>query len=584
MSALADTKAMLVADGGFRLTGAAAPFDSWQGPVMEVRRDGTLLQANQLAHALTSVLLSGTDSAVRNLVALSFDAHASISDRVCVVQDGKTSWYECIVVPIDRERALILARDETYNLNVREALFESRQRYRDLVVISSDFAWETDAKGIFVFVSPHGAMGYSAADLVGHHPIEFIIENDIDKSDLPFSTRRPLSDTQIWMRGADGQEACFVTAAVPVMDGDGNWCGARGLCRNVTQQRLRDSALAQAKVREQVVAYIVNQIREQARPAAMLEAAVAMLGRAVSASAAVYRRAKNGEYELAATHDDWPNELVVASVLPSSAAVSEPFSSKSTGYRTMASVTHYRGVANGVVILARPLTMKAWSDDEEAMLRAVAGQLAIALRQIDDQDELERLSSTDGLTGLMNRRAFQRALETAVIRAHRNHTGGALLYVDLDNFKSINDTYGHEAGDNILREVAEILASHSRTYDLVARIGGDEFVVWLDGVDFSVARRRAGELATVLAGLSRHSAKGAPRLGASVGVVEFDPDHDVDVQQLVSRADQAMYDVKAHNRKSHEVAIGALHAAGNAGRHTDVTSVKARGGTGERTS
>ena len=236
----------------------------------------------------------------------------------------------------------------------------------------------------------------------------------------------------------------------------------------------------------------------------------------------------------------------------------------------MASITHYRGVPNGVVVLARPENMKPWSGDDEAMLGAVAGQLAIAFRQISDQRELERLSSIDGLTGLMNRRAFQASLDTAIARARRNETSGALIYVDLDNFKSINDNHGHDTGDTILGEVADILKSRSRTYDLVARIGGDEFVVWLDGVDFTVAKRRAGELAIALAELSRYSGEGLPQLGASVGIVEFDAAHDVDTRQLVARADRAMYDVKAHNKQNGEIAIGAVPIESTAGATDDL--------------
>ena len=464
----------------------------------------------------------------------------------------------------------MLLRDDTYNLNVRQALFESRQRYRDLVVISSDFAWETDASGVFVFVSPHGAMGYSAEDLVGHHPIEFVIDNEVDKSELPYSTRTPMTNTQIWMRGGDGEEICLVASAVPVVDHEATWRGARGLCRVVTEERLRNSALAQAKVREQVVAYIVNQIREQAKPEAMLEAAVAMLGRAESASAAVYSRSKSGEYELSATHDDWPADLSVETVLPTSGDLTAPFRSAAAGHRTMASVTHYRGDPNGVVVLARPENMKSWSRDDEAMLSSVAGQLAIALRQIADQRELERLSSTDALTGLMNRRAFEESLDIAIARASRTGIAGALIYVDLDNFKVVNDHYGHETGDAVLVEVGELLTTRSRTYDLVARIGGDEFVVWLDGVDFSVAKRRAGELAIVLAELSRYTGEDVPQLGASVGIVEFDPECDEDTTQLVARADRAMYDVKAHNRQSGEVAIGAVPVDARASDEDDL--------------
>jgi diguanylate cyclase (GGDEF)-like protein/PAS domain S-box-containing protein len=468
------------------------------------------------------------------------------------------------VLSTGADRALILARDETYNLNVRQALFESRQRYRDLVVISSDFAWETDASGVFVFVSPHGAMGYSAEDLVGHRPIEFVIDTDVDMEELPFSTRTSSTNEQIWMRDGDGREACLVASAVPVVDQDGVWCGARGLCRDVTEERLRDSELAQANVREQVVAYIVNQIREQARPAAMLEAAVAMLGRAASASAAVYHNTGDGKYESAATHGDWPEDFVIESVLPDSGDLTVPFRSSAAGHPTMVVITHYRGDPNGAVILARPDSAKPWTGGDEAMLGSVAGQLAIALRQITDQLELERLSSTDGLTGLMNRRAFQESLDGAIERARRNETSGAMIYLDLDNFKAINDNYGHETGDKILIEVAEMLRSRSRTYDLVARIGGDEFVLWLDGVDFDLAKRRAGELATALAELSRYSGEGLPKLGASVGVVEFNPDRDEDMRQLVARADRAMYGVKAHNKQSGEASIGAVAASANA--------------------
>ena len=129
------------------------------------------------------------------------------------------------------------------------------------------------------------------------------------------------------------------------------------------------------------------------------------------------------------------------------------------------------------MVLLRGQSERDWNDDEQAMLDAVAGHLAIAMRQITDHKELERLSTTDTLTGLMNRRAFQSDLETAIVRAERNEAPGVLLFIDLDNFKQINDSNGHEVGDNVLRDVSEMIRSRSRKYDLVARLGGDEFVV-----------------------------------------------------------------------------------------------------------
>src|SRR3546814_19970959 len=90
--------------------------------------------------------------------------------------------------------------------------------------------------------------------------------------------------------------------------------------------------------------------------------------------------------------------------------------------------------------------------------------------------ELAVVSRTDTLTGRMNRRAFREAGRTRLDRAVRTRRPGVLLYVDLDRFKQVNDTRGHEAGDRVLRGAAALLRARSRSYDLVARIGGGEFV------------------------------------------------------------------------------------------------------------
>lgn len=189
MTSAADSNPNVAGSSEPPLSGLAATFETWPGPVIEVMRDGSVAQANEAGRALVPEVLVGEDSDMRKMVSLAFDAGGSVSDRLEVIRDDKSSWYECVILPLAVDRALVLVRDETYNLNVRQALFESRQRYRDLVVISSDFAWETDANGVFIFVSPHGAMGYSAEDLVGHHPIEFVIDTEVDRSELPYSTR-----------------------------------------------------------------------------------------------------------------------------------------------------------------------------------------------------------------------------------------------------------------------------------------------------------------------------------------------------------------------------------------------------------
>ena len=95
------------------MAGLAATFETWPGPLIEVLRDGTLLQANRLGEELAPTLLASDDGALRGLITIAFEAGGSVSDRVEIANEDTTSWYECVVLPIDAERALVLARDET---------------------------------------------------------------------------------------------------------------------------------------------------------------------------------------------------------------------------------------------------------------------------------------------------------------------------------------------------------------------------------------------------------------------------------------------------------------------------------------
>jgi diguanylate cyclase (GGDEF)-like protein/PAS domain S-box-containing protein len=162
---------------------------------------------------------------------------------------------------------------------------------------------------------------------------------------------------------------------------------------------------------------------------------------------------------------------------------------------------------------------------------------------------LQYLAHHDPLTGLANRALLQERLAAAILRAVRRHGQGALVFIDLDNFKHINDTFGHDAGDVVLREVAGRLREGMRDDDTVARLGGDEFVLVIDdqpGLEQLAAlvdrvRRRIG--APVLVG----DQEIAP--GASIGVGVFPRDGD-SVDRLMRAADAAMYHAKALGRNN----------------------------------
>ena len=165
-----------------------------------------------------------------------------------------------------------------------------------------------------------------------------------------------------------------------------------------------------------------------------------------------------------------------------------------------------------------------------------------------DNARLEVLAHTDALTQLLNRRALTQRLEAEMERARRYDSGLTLLMLDLDHFKRINDTMGHLAGDDVLRELAALLRESVRTVDLVARFGGEEFVVVLPETGLPGAVRFAERTAEQIEARQFAVAHGGARLTSSIGVAAFPAPGVVSVDDLFSRADQALYRAKAAGR------------------------------------
>ena len=170
----------------------------------------------------------------------------------------------------------------------------------------------------------------------------------------------------------------------------------------------------------------------------------------------------------------------------------------------------------------------------------------------DYESRLKHLANHDTLTGLPNRSAFQEAGAQAIARAQFNGSRLALLFVDLDGFKAVNDTYGHAAGDAVLRAISERVRRCLRASDAVARVGGDEFNVLLDDVgdDKDVARLARALLATVSEPVEFHGQSIA--LSASIGI-SFYPEDATEVDALVTHADMAMYEAKSRGRNNYQI-------------------------------
>jgi diguanylate cyclase (GGDEF)-like protein len=183
-------------------------------------------------------------------------------------------------------------------------------------------------------------------------------------------------------------------------------------------------------------------------------------------------------------------------------------------------------------------------------LERSASYAALALRNAWLLEQVQRLAATDGLTKIANRRTFESTLEREVARATRSAEHLSLVMIDIDHFKRLNDEHGHQAGDEVLRNVAAALSCECRDFDTAARYGGEEFAVVLPGCGPDEARLIAERL--------RHAVAAAPAtvpITASAGVATY-PAHAGDADTLVRAADDALYESKRAGRDRTTVSAG----------------------------
>lgn len=548
----------------------------FSGPGLWLSDQATILCANDRSSTLQEFLCPhGAWSEMgAELIKLATDHHI-VTRRSIVPSPGQpygSCAYDLTIMAlpggvdpdaVGHERAqpsfLVLARDASFERNLMEALVSSRALYRDLVECCGDFVWEVDANDRFSFVSPAGAVGYLPEALNGASPSGLALDpHEAEELTAFFTAREDLTEKEIWVRSETGEPACLIASVRPILDEYGRVAGARGVARDVTAERRRERELNEQREDDALTSALARAVQQELEPDAMLKAAADVLLASLDAVAVWVGPLERASDPSSGTADgpsfkpaialsadigddfEQPDLAELARQTLAEATLSSADDMSRTWRRGafLCLLTEHADRPNGLIILLDV------GPRAEAMVRHAASHIGNAIEQAHQLRELDRLSRTDELTGLLNRRAFIEKANLALANLQHDQQA-ALFLIDLDHFKAINDTYGHAEGDNLLRILASLLQSLGRNAPgavcLPARLGGDEFALWLGDETTALASLAAENLLRRFELIADgYGDKVHP--GLSIGTVMASPGDNL--TELLGIADAALYDVK----------------------------------------
>ena len=442
------------------------------------------------------------------------------------------------------------------------ALVDSRQRWRDLVNLSADIAFETDEWGRFTFITPELALGWAAGVLIGQ-PSAVLLAEGGGVFD-PFRVSALVRRRQAWLKRGDGGVACLTFSASPILDGGGRVTGARGAGIDMTELDFQATEVAGSVRRAEIMDHMLRRMGQEVTPARMMDVTLGVLENAVGAEGVAVVTASTDQDAFRVTHVTGTGTEAVMPVatqrirpdgthLPGT----ENSGMSTIGGRpvlTAACQTRF-GVTAGLVAWRSP-DARAWDGDDSLLMRSSVYLVRMILERETIQRDMAQQARTDPLTGLLNRRAFLEEMERHAARQDRDNEPATLMFADLDNFKPVNDLMGHETGDNVLRCIGMLLRKTFRPTDLIARLGGDEFAIWLNGADHMTAAERAEYLRdAVPRELAEITSPDGPRVSVSIGIACREPGTGEPLDSLMRRADRAMYEVKRGGRGHWRVSL-----------------------------
>ncbi len=480
-------------------------------------------------------------------------------------RDGSEFWNEVFLTPVADDdgvarRYIGVLHDVTARVTAAVELAEAEARYRTLIetIPAVTYVADWDELGSFAYVSPQveELLGYPAERWLGSTGTweQQIHPDDRDRvlAETRYAYREQKAfDCEYRMLAADGRVVWLWERDTVIRDDHGEPRLTQGIITDVTATRIAEAALAESEERNRGVV--------QALEEGLL--VYGSDGRAISCNAAAGRIVGLSESELiGARGGEWPIEIAFEDGTPLTVENAPSRRAFETGVAqrdVIVRFTHRDGGQLWVSVSSHPLLREG-----ESRPYGVVSAFSDITERRRAQEQIAFLAYHDSLTKLPNRALLDEHLALALARARRNAQSVALLYVDLDDFKAVNDSLGHAAGDELLRRIAVRLRGVVRTTDLLARQGGDEFLILL--TDLDVDPRLSAETvakqveAALLEPFSIADAEF--EIGSSIGISIYPADAS-DADTLLRHADAAMYEVKQAGR-------GGIASYGGDSRHT----------------
>jgi diguanylate cyclase (GGDEF)-like protein len=527
----------------WRKSGGEAGLGEATACALRIAADGAISDRSPSADAL-AVLWEKADPVLKSLVDNVFSTGLPAEGR----REAPESTHWLVAMP-SGDSVTLVARDTTLHDKVTEALMKSRSLLKELLDAAADLAFEVDNEGIFRFITPAAAFGMNTEIWLGRdaHKLFWPL------GDIP--ARNPFASNVASHFDAvpvqfDGQERRWMHFAVhPQFDEAGNRIAVRGTCRDMTARFLAERKARQDSLRFTLLQRITNGLNRFDTAQELMDAASEALIDVLRADM-VWAALKYSEGLVPVSMMGTRHEILNLDGIWRSLAGSDAASTIVAGEDRdhLAIRLEFGGSDLGMVIISRETATSPWSVQERQLLDGVAGVLTAAFSKAQLIDKLYRLSSKDDLTGLLNRRALVETIEARLKHQARTGQSGCLLFIDLDHFKEVNDTLGHQVGDQALRLVSDKLQRMIRPCDYAGRYGGDEFVLWIEDVSSDVAADKARALLDAMPEI--RAAIGDPnlRLNASIGICQSLAGADFSFEDLADRADAVLYNVKASGR------------------------------------